>query len=492
MATTTTSRLPFVLADASLLQTQCYIDGAWTSSSSGATFGVEDPGTGQEWARCADAGTVEVAAAVASSAAAFGQYRKTTPRQRAQWLMTWQRLMEEAREDLATLVVHETGKPRAEALGELAYACSFPWWFAGEAERVQGTVSQSATAGRRVLTLKQPIGVVAALVPWNLPVALLVRKASGALAAGCTMVAKPSPETPLSALAIALLASRAGFPPGVLNVVPAGPENTPAVAEQLCLDERIRKVTFTGSTRVGRIIEGLCARGLKKTTLELGGNCPLIVFDDADVDQAVGQLMALKWKHAGQVCVTANRVYVQRTVYDRFVAALVAAARDQLRVGHGSQPGVTLGPVTTARSLARVEALVQDALGHGAQTVLGSGKRWQEDSTTANTGSGYFMDPTILAHVTDDMEMSQDEVFGPLLGVAVFDSEDEITQRANNTSMGLAAYVFTKNNSGNSSAAEAPFGGLKDSGHGKESGKDVAIDEYLITKTGTLTVDGHY
>ncbi len=503
--------LPFTLNDPDLLHTDNFVGGAWTPARSGARFDVVDPGTGQAWASCADSGPEDADAAVAAAHAAFAEYSRWTPRRRAQTLGAWHQLIVAARDDLARILVLETGKPLAEAYGELDYGTTFTWWFTGEADRVQGATLTSALPGRRALVIKQPVGPAVALVPWNFPLALVLRKAAAALAAGCTMVVKTSPETPLTALSLAHLARRAGFPAGALNVLSTTLAQTPAVAEALCLDPRVKKVTFTGSTRVGRLISGLCARNLKKCTLELGGNCPFIVFDDASLDQAVGQLSALKWRHAGQACVSANRVYVQRGIHDAFVARVRADAT-ALRIGHGLQgavpahpgPAATLGPVTTPRGLDKAESLFHDAVAKGAAVVLGDGAR------TATADSGYFMPPTVLTGVTDDMLMSQDEVFAPLLGVSVFDTEDEVVQRANATSMGLASYVFTKNvdrlwrmfelleagmiglNTGNASATEAPFGGIKDSGVGKESGKDVAVNEFLITKTGTLSVEDHY
>ncbi|KAL9946267.1 Succinate-semialdehyde dehydrogenase, mitochondrial [Verticillium nonalfalfae] len=499
--TTAHGELPFTLADKNLLQFSSYVHGEFVAAKKGKTFDVLDPGNGNAWASCPDNDEDDVEPAVQSSYAAFQSYSKYTPRQRAQLLLAWHQLIVAAREDLARIVVHETGKPMAEALGEIDYATTFSWWFVGEADRAHGSALTSAIPGRRAVVVKQPIGVAAALVPWNFPVALALRKAAAALAAGCTMVVKTSPETPLSAVSLAYLATRAGFPPGALNVLTTSLENTPAVAEALCLHPRVKKVSFTGSTHVGKLIAGLCARNLKKTTLELGGNCPFVVFDDAHVEQALGQLMALKWRHAGQACVTSNRVYVQSGIYDVFVAKLVEQTK-ALKVGHGMGDGVTMGALTTPRGLDKAEELYRDAVAKGAKTVLGTGQRMDS--------SGYFMAPTVLTDMTDDMAMSHEEIFAPILGVYRFESEDEVTQRANHTPLGLASYVFSKNvdrlwrmfenleagmiglNTGNSSAAEAPFGGIKDSGYGKESGKDVAINEFLITKTGTMAIDGHY
>ncbi|CAK7230954.1 hypothetical protein SCUCBS95973_007748 [Sporothrix curviconia] len=494
--------LPFTLNDPDLLRTDNFVNGEWTPAVSGARFDVVDPGTGKAWASCPDSAPADVEQAVATAHAAFQSYSKWTPRKRAQTLGQWHQLIVAARDDLARILVLETGKPLAEAYGEIDYGTTFTWWFTGEADRIQGATINSALPGRRGLVIKQPIGTAVALVPWNFPLALVLRKAGAALAAGCTMVVKTSPETPLTAFCLANLAQRAGFPPGALNVLSTTLENTPGVAEALCLHPLVKKVTFTGSTRVGKIISSLCARNLKKCTLELGGNCPFIVFDDASLEQAVGQLQALKWRHAGQACVTANRLYVQRGIHDSFVARVVEETK-KLKLGHGLTEGSTLGPVTTPRGLDKGEELFQNAVEGGAKVLLGQGKR--EDGA-----GGYFMAPTVLTGVNDSMTMAQDEVFAPILGISVFDTEEEVTQRANNTSMGLASYVFTKNvdrmwrmfenleagmiglNTGNASATEAPFGGIKDSGVGKESGKDVAVNEFLITKTGTLSVEDHY
>jgi succinate-semialdehyde dehydrogenase/glutarate-semialdehyde dehydrogenase len=434
---------------------------------------------------------------VESAHSAFEHYRKTTPRQRAQWLLKWDALIRESRHDLARIITHEAGKPLAEAHGEIDYAASFTWWFAGEAERIHGSISVPAAPGRRVFTIKQPLGVAAALVPWNFPIAMVLRKAGAALAAGCTMVVKPSPETPLSTLVLAGLSQRAGFPPGAFNVLTTDLENTPSLSEALCKHPLVKKVTFTGSTGVGKLIAAHCAQGLKKVTLELGGNCPFLVFDDADLDQALGQLMALKWRHAGQACITANRVYVQAGVYDRF-AQLLKERTAGLVVGHGAAEGTTMGPLTTPRSLDKATGQVDDARRLGAEVILGGSK--------VAGSSGYFFEPTILTGMTADMLVSREETFAPIAALYRFDTEDEAVRLANDTSMGLASYAFTKNvdrmwrmlenleagmvgmNAGNSSAAESPFGGMKESGYGKESGREVAVEEYLVTKTGTMSV----
>jgi succinate-semialdehyde dehydrogenase/glutarate-semialdehyde dehydrogenase len=438
MATNGIPKFPFELSDKSILGHGCFVNGEWVSSKSNKTFDVIDPGSGKLWASCPDCTVDDVDAAVQSSYAAFETYSKFTPRKRAQLLSAWHHLLVAAKDDLAKILVYETGKPLSEAYGELDYALTFTWWFIGEAERIHGSAFHSALPGRRSVVIKQPIGVAAALVPWNFPIALAIRKASAALAAGCTMVLKPSPETPLSTLCLASLAIKAGFPPGVLNVLTTSLENTPSVAEALCLHPLVKKVTFTGSTRVGKIIAKLCAKNLKKNTMELGGNCPLVVFEDANIDQVIPQLMALKWRHAGQACITANRVYVHRDIYDTFVNRLVEETK-KLKIGHGMEAGVTLGALTAERSLDKAESLFEDAIQKGAKSVMGTGQR------TKVNGGGYFMAPTILTGMKDDMLMSQEEIFAPILGLYAFDNEAEVTKRANNTPLGLASYVFTKN-----------------------------------------------
>ncbi|KAI0126758.1 Aldehyde/histidinol dehydrogenase [Xylariales sp. AK1849] len=477
---------PFELRDEGLLRHDCYIHGKWVPARRRGKFPVIDPGSGNVWAECADGTTDDIEPAVHSAHIAFESYSTITPRHRAQLLLKRHQLIDAARDDLAKILVHETGKPLAEAYGEIDYALSFVWWFMGEADRIQGSTITSALPGRRSIVIKQPIGVVAGLVPWNFPIALMLRKASAALAAGCTM---------------------AGLPPGVLNVVPTSLENTPMVAEALCLHPVVKRVTFTGSTRVGKTISGLCTRDLKKATFELGGNCPFVVFDDANLEQAVDQLMALKWRHAGQACITANRVYVQDGIHDVFVQKLVDKV-SSIQVGHGMAEDTTMGAVTTARGLDHAEELVKDATSAGAKLISGSGQRLKVEGYP----DGYYMAPTILTNMADDMFMSCEENFAPILGIYVFDTETEVVRRANDTSMGLTSYVFTKDvdrlwrlfenleagmigltrNTGNCSAAEAPFGGIKDSGSGKENGKDIEIDEFMIIKTGTLTVEEHY
>lgn len=366
---------------------------------------------------------------------AFQQYRATTPRQRAQWLLRWDTLIREAKPDIARILTHETGKPLAEAMGEIDYATSFTWWFAGEAERIHGTISASSMPNRRVLTVKQPIGVAVALVPWNFPIAMILRKAGAAFAAGCTMIVKPSPETPIATLAVAHLAQRAGFPPGVFNVLTTDLANTPSLSESLCKHPLVKKVSFTGSTRVGKLIAGHCATGLKKVTLELGGNCPFLVFDDANLDLALDQLMTLKWRHAGQACITANRVYVQAGIYDAFAQRLKERT-NTLVIGHGAREGTTMGPLTTPQGVDKARKQVEDAQKHGATVLCGG--------TPPENKEGYFFPPTILTGMTPDMLISQEESFAPIAALYKFDTEEEAVHCANDTSMGLASYAFTR------------------------------------------------
>jgi succinate-semialdehyde dehydrogenase/glutarate-semialdehyde dehydrogenase len=442
-------QLPFELKDPDLLHQDSYVSGKWVQAKSGKRFDIIDPGSDKAWASSPDNAVEDVDAAIQSSYKAFKEYSNLNPRKRAQLLMKWHDLITAARDDIAKILTYETGKPLAEAYGELDYSLGFTWWFAGEAERIQGSVSVPSAPNRRTFVIKQPIGVAVALVPWNFPIAMILRKAGAAFAAGCTMVVKPSPETPLTCLTLAHLATKAGFPPGVFNVLTTSLDNTPSLSEALIVHPLVKKVTFTGSTRVGKIVAGLCAKGLKKCTLELGGNCPFIVFDDADLEQALGQFMALKWRHAGQACITANRLYVQSGVYEKFTQMLVEKTQ-QLKIGHGATEGTTMGPVTTPRGLVKAEEQAADAVKHGARLVLGTGKAHK--NATADEGSGlgkgvggYFMDPTILADMTPEMLLSKEETFAPVAGIFKFEKEEEAVKWANDTSMGLASYAFTKN-----------------------------------------------
>ncbi|KAJ5287585.1 hypothetical protein N7478_003271 [Penicillium angulare] len=482
--------VPFQLEDPTLLKQQSFVNGQWFEAASGARFDVIDPGTGSPFASCPANDAEDVNYVVQTSQDAFKRYCCTTPRRRAHMILRWHELITAAKRDIATIFTYETGKPRAEALGELDYALGFTWWFAGEAERIQGTVGHCSIANRRIITIKQPIGVSAALVPWNFPVTMILRKASAALAAGCTMIIKPSPETPLSVLALAELAVRAGVGKAALTVLTTDMKRIPGLSESLCKHPLVRKVTFTGSTRVGKVISHHCSDGLKRFTLELGGNCPFVVFDDADLEKAADALIQLKWRHAGQACITANRVYVQNGVYSAFETLLKAKDWSWISKRYDSWS------FDNARGVDKVESHVKDAIAQGGRLVLGG-------SRPAGL-TGYFYSPTIIAEASKKMMVADEKTFGPLCALFRFDTEGEAVAWANNTSMGLASYVFTRNvnrtwrlleagmiglNTGNQSAAETPFGGIKESGYGKESGKDVAINEYLITKSATLTLD---
>ncbi|KAK2751405.1 hypothetical protein FQN55_000678 [Onygenales sp. PD_40] len=495
-------QLPFQLDDPTLLHFDSFVNNEWVPAQDGKRFEVLDPGSGLPWASCPNNSAAEVPRTVELAHAAFNSYKKVNPRTRAQLLMKWDSLIRAARTDLAKILTHETGKPIAESYGEIDYALGFTWWFAGEAERIHGGIAVPSAPGRRVFTIKQPIGVAAALVPWNFPIAMVLRKAGAAFAAGCTMIVKPSPETPITTLVLAHLAQKAGFPPGVFNVLTTDLDNTPPLSEALCKHPLVKKVTFTGSTRIGKLIAAHCAPGLKKVTLELGGNCPFIIFDDANLEQALGQLMALKWRHAGQACITANRIYVQSGIYDKF-AQLLKERTAALVIGHGAQPTTTMGPVTTPRSLDKAAGQVEDARKLGGKVILGGQRK-------TDCGGGYFFEPTIITDMSKEMLISREETFAPIAALYRFETEEEAVEWANDTSMGLASYAFTKDvdrmwrmlenleagmigmNTGNSSAAESPFGGIKESGYGKESGKDVAVAEYLITKTGTFSLEGQY
>jgi acyl-CoA reductase-like NAD-dependent aldehyde dehydrogenase len=351
-------------------------------------------------------------------------------------LYKWDALIKENREDIATILVYETGKPRAEAYGEIDYSTGFTWWFAGEAERIQGSVFTPALPNRRIFTIKQPLGVAAALVPWNFPIAMILRKAGAALAAGCTMIVKPSPETPITVLALAYLADKAGFPKGALNVLTTDLDKTPELSEALCRHPLVNKVTFTGSTRVGKLVAKICSDNLKKVTLELGGNCPVLIFDDANIEQAISQVFALKYRHAGQACITANRIYVQSGIYDKFLERWQAEAQ-KIVVGHGADEKTTMGPVTTPRAVEKALSLVEDAKKKGAKVHMGGNK-------VAKNG-GYFFEPTVISGVTSDMEIAKEELFSPISTFFKFETEDEAVKAANDTSMGLASYTFTKN-----------------------------------------------
>ncbi len=473
-------------SDTALFREQALIGGGWCDAADGARFAVQNPANAQVIGHVPRCTQTDTGRAIEAAHAAFAGWRDTPAKTRAQLLRRWFDLILVHRDDLATIMVSEQGKPLAEARDEIGYAASFIEWFAEEARRVYGDVVPSPWADRRMLTLRQPVGVAALITPWNFPAAMLTRKAGAALAAGCTVVAKPASLTPFTALALAELAQRAGLPPGVLNVVTGDAETIGGVMTSHPL---VRKVSFTGSTAVGRQLLAQSASTLKHVSLELGGNAPFIVFDDADLDAAVDAALASKYRNSGQTCVCANRVFVQDAIYDAF-AEKFSAAVAQLKVGEGFTPGVETGPLISVAALEKVEAHIADALAQGA-TLLTGGAR--------HALGGQFFQPTVLAGCTPAMQICRDETFGPVAPLIRFADEAEVIRMANDTDYGLAAYACTRDlgrawrlaeqleygmvgiNAGLISTAEAAFGGVKQSGLGREGGRS-GIDAYLETK----------
>ncbi len=475
------------LADPALIKTGAYVNGAFVGAARGTVFPVSNPSTGETLAELPDMDAGDVARAVEAAEAARASWAARTAKDRAAVLRRWYDLMMANQEDLAAIMTAEQGKPLAESRGEVAYGASFVEWFAEEGKRIYGDVIPTNAAGRRIVVLKQPVGVVAAITPWNFPNAMITRKAGPALAAGCPFVIKPAAETPLSALALAELAERAGLPKGVFNVVTS--KRASAVGKVLTQHPLVRKFSFTGSTEVGKILMAQCATTVKKVSLELGGNAPFIVFDDADLDAAVAGAMLSKYRNMGQTCVCANRILVQDGVYDAF-AAKYAAAAAALKVGDGFEPGVMQGPLINAEAVAKVEELVADALGKGA-TALTGGKR--------HVLGGTFYEPTVLTEATPAMRIAREEVFGPVAPLFRFRDEAHAIALANDTEYGLAAYFYARDlgrvwrvaegldygivgiNEGIISTEVAPFGGWKESGLGREGSK-YGIEDYVETK----------
>jgi len=467
-----------------LLRTGWYCDGQWRESAS--RYPVINPATEAVVAEVANAGAAETEAAIASAAAALPAWRAQTAKARAQILQRWFSLIMAHQAELAELMVTEQGKVLAEASGEVAYAASFIEWFAEEAKRANGKTIPSPKAGNQILTFKEPVGVVAAITPWNFPLAMLTRKLGPALAAGCTAVIKPANETPLSAFALIVLAEQAGVPPGVINAVTG---DTPAIGSALMASPLVRKISFTGSTPTGKLLMRQAADTVKKLSLELGGNAPFIVFDDADLDAAVAGAMAAKFRNSGQTCVCVNRFYVQDGIYERFVEKLAEAA-SSLKVAPGMTDGAQQGPLIHGKAVEKVEAHVKDALQHGARLMCG-GERHA-------LGASFFQ-PTVLADAKETMLLAREETFGPLAACFRFSEEQEVIERANATPFGLAAYLYTRDlarafrvtaalesgmvgiNEGIISTEVAPFGGVKESGLGRE-GSDCGLEEYLETK----------
>ena len=474
------------LRDPSLLKNLCLIDGQWLAAKDGATIEVSNPATGELLAAVPKMGEAEAQTAIEAAERAFAQWKIKTAEQRANILHKWFELLMANQEDLAQIMTAEQGKPLAESRGEIAYAASYVQWFAEEARRIYGSTVPAPWADKRIVVTKEPVGVCAAITPWNFPAAMITRKVAPALAAGCTIIVKPAQQTPLSALALAELAQRAGVPAGVFSVLTGSAR---AIGGVLTSSMAVRKLTFTGSTEVGRVLAGQCAPTLKKMSLELGGNAPFIVFDDADLDAAVEGAMASKYRNTGQTCVCANRLLVQDGVYDAFMAKLKTAVL-ALKVGNGVQDGVTQGPLIDDAAVEKVEELVQDATSKGAQIITG-GKR----SALGRT----FYEPTILGNAQADMRIAREEVFGPVAPVFRFKTEADAIRMANDTEFGLAAYFYARDigrvwrvgealeygmvgvNSGIISTAVAPFGGVKQSGMGREGGA-AGIEEYVSTK----------
>jgi succinate-semialdehyde dehydrogenase / glutarate-semialdehyde dehydrogenase len=474
------------LKDSALLREQCYFGGQWTGADSGARFPVRDPAIGEVIATVPDMGAAETRRAIDSADAAWPAWRAKTAGERAAILRRWFELMLAHREDLALIMTAEQGKPLTESRGEIGYAASFIEWFAEEGKRIYGDTIPQHQPDKRIVVLKQPVGVCAAITPWNFPAAMITRKAGPALAAGCTMVLKPAEQTPLSALALAELAQRASVPPGVFNVVTGKPE---AIGGEFTSSPTVRKLSFTGSTEIGRLLMRQCADTVKKLSLELGGNAPFIVFDDADLDAAADGALASKYRNAGQTCVCANRILVQAGVYDAFAAKLREKVLT-LRVGRGTEAGVTQGPLIDEQALAKVEAHIADALAKGARVAVG-GRR--------HALGGTFFEPTILTEVTPAMRLAREETFGPVAPLFRFATEDEAVRMANDTEFGLAAYFYSRDigrvwrvsealeygivgvNTGIISTEIAPFGGVKQSGVGREGSK-YGIEEYLEIK----------
>jgi len=474
------------LKDPQLFRDRAYVDGAWVEADSRKRFDVDNPADGSIIGSVPDMGVAEARRAIDAANAALPAWRAMSARQRSQILRKWYDLIMANADDLALILTTEQGKPLAEAKGEIVYGASFVEWFAEEAKRVYGDVIPSPLPDRRQIVIKQPIGVCAAITPWNFPTAMITRKVAPGLAVGCTFVLKPAEQTPFSALALAELAERAGIPKGVLNIITG---DAPAIGKEMCESPIVRKVTFTGSTEVGRILMRQSADTIKKLSLELGGNAPFIVFDDADLDAAAEGALASKYRNAGQTCVCANRIYVQESVYDAFAAKLAEKVR-AFKVGRGNEQGVTIGPLIDRNAIAKVEEHVADATAKGAKVMMG-GKR--------HALGGLFYEPTILTDVTPQMKVSREETFGPVAPLYRFKTDQEVVELANNTEFGLASYFYARDvgrvfrvaesiesgmvgiNVGILANEVVPFGGVKQSGLGREGSK-YGVEEFLEVK----------
>ena len=474
------------LSDPKLFRQQCYINGAWVDADSGETIDVTNPATGEKLGTIPKAGAAETRRAIEAANAAWPAWRAKTAKQRSAILRKWFELMMANQDDLGTLMTAEQGKPLAEAKGEVAYAASFIEWFAEEGKRIYGDTIPQHGSDKRIVVIKEPVGVVAAITPWNFPAAMITRKAGPALAAGCPIVIKPATETPYSAFAMAELADRAGVPKGIINVITGASRE---IGGELTSNPIVRKLTFTGSTVVGKILLKQCADTVKKVSMELGGNAPFIVFDDADLDAAVIGAMASKYRNTGQTCVCANRIYVQDGVYDEFLSRF-SQAISAMKVGDGLKGATQQGPLINMAAVEKVEEHLKDAVDKGARVVIGGHR---------HALGGTFFEPTLVADVTQDMKVAKEETFGPLAPVFRFKSDAEVVKWANDTEFGLAAYFYSRDigriwktaeqleygivgiNEGIISTEVAPFGGMKESGMGREGSK-YGIEDYVETK----------
>ncbi|MBY6003713.1 NAD-dependent succinate-semialdehyde dehydrogenase [Salipiger bermudensis] len=489
----TATNLPSLLDDPSLLQTKAYVNGEWITGADGE-FEVTNPARGDVIAKVANLSRAQVAGAIDGAYTAQKSWAAWTAKERSTVMRKWFDLIMANQKDLATILTAEMGKPLAEAAGEISYGASFIEFYAEEAKRIYGETIPGHQRDKRIMVMKQPIGVAASITPWNFPNAMITRKVAPALAAGCAFVARPASETPLSALALAVLAERAGIPAGVLNVLPS--DSASEVGKEFCENPKVRKLTFTGSTGVGRILLAQAADQVMKCSMELGGNAPFIVFDDADLDAAVQGAIMCKFRNNGQTCVCANRIYVQAGVYDAFAAKLKEAVAN-MKVGDGLEDGTDLGPLITEKAIEKVQDHIADAKSKGAEVILGGGSTLQ--------GPGYFIEPTIVTGATREMKFSTDETFGPLAPLFKFEDEDEVIELANDTIFGLASYFYAKDlsrvykvaealeygivgvNTGIISTEVAPFGGVKQSGLGRE-GSHHGIEDYLEMKYVCLSV----
>ena len=478
-----------LLKDPSLFKEEAYIDGQWVTATNKSVFTVNNPATSEVIAQVTNLGASDAEKAITAANKAFPKWRDKTAKERANLMRKWFDLILQNKDDLAVLMTLEQGKPLTESAGEVLYGASFIEWFAEEAKRVAGTIPSTVWSDKRFMVLKQPIGVCVAITPWNFPNAMITRKVAPAMAAGCAIVIKPAEQTPLSALALAELASRAGIPNGVINILTADADHSIEIGKTLCASPVVRHLSFTGSTEVGRILMTQCAPTIKKLGLELGGHAPFIVFEDADVDAAVEGAIASKYRNAGQTCVCANRIYVHKSIQNTFVEKLSNAVQ-KLRVGNGMEAGVTQGPLIDQGALEKVQRHIADALSKGARLVTG-GK--------PSSLGGTFFEPTVLSDVTSEMLISYEETFGPVAPIIPFESDDEVIALANNSQFGLASYFYSRDigrvwkvaealdygivgvNSGIISNEVAPFGGVKQSGLGRE-GSIFGMDEYLELK----------